>query len=125
MNQTHSQSPTQPHPKGGRQAIIAFSLAVAALLIPLALQYIATSSYNTSEGQGGTTGWGISVLIYAVLTVGLLGWPMSIAALIVGILAVKKKVLKGLSIAAVVIAATNLALLPILALMISAIVGQP
>jgi len=106
------------------KAIVALSLAVAATVLTIVIQYIATVQYN-QQGQSATAAWGIIIFFYMVLSAGLVGWPLSITAIIVAIFSLKKGLLKPMAIIAIVVASINLVTLPFVALLVSAFVGQP
>ena len=118
-------TPKQP---SGRRAVIALCLAVLGTIIPLVIQYVATVEYN-KQGPGGNAAWGIAVFFYAILSVGFVGWPLSIASLILGIASLKKDrvvgLLKAIAITAIVVVGFNLFVLVIVAMFVSGMVGQP
>jgi len=126
LSQSAPVQPTVLKKPATKRAIVAFCLSLLGCILPLINQAIATNSYNVTTGTGGAAGWGPAVFIYVVLSVGLIGWPLSVAALITGIIALATKApRKGLAIASIVIAGVSFIFLPIVLFVVSGVVGQP
>ena len=107
-----SQSQSQPNhviqQSSSRLSIIAFCLAIAAVILPPVVQVLMIWQLNGGpENHVEVAAWGIVAFISMIVSVGFVAWPLSIGAIIVGIIAMRKSPMKRLAKAAVIIGGIN------------------
>jgi len=130
MNPQLTPTPVQPvavNQLNGRRAATAVWLAVAAIIVSLAVQYILTVVVKGQQIDNEVGNISIVMLGWAA-NMALTAIPLSIAAIVFGVRARKNNGLQGrrkkVATLAIVIGSVNLLMLPTLALVLSIIISQ-